>query len=419
MALAGESGENCDGHPFEPVGSALRQAVPFLESLPNVTTLLWNMEDTYQALLHHHNSPLPQLKAFWQAVREDNRHKIFVGPSRLYGVVDLLRAAAWIEIPELNAFSQYASIRDNLLANCTPDCLVVLCAGMPAKVWIADVLRSFPQATCIDAGSSFDALLYTTTRTGQIHQWDLEPLYSEFAPKVNAIVFTMDRAMQLDAHLRSMKKFAPHLYPPTVMVRTTYPESEIAYSKLKGDFADVTWTGQADFKNDLLRQIDSGRPLTALLCDDSVFYRRLPQWLSVPPNTCYSMRFEKQTGYCITPSYTGMGGYCVEGNVHRTQEYREAIRSVEFTNPSKLEEALNWSGKAVPVRERFGFERCLVSIPHNKVQTDFPENPSMGGSAAELNERYLTGERIDLDAMDFSNVIDAHQFIQYKFKLAQ
>jgi len=126
MALAGEPGENCDGHPFEPVGSALRQAVPFLESLPNVTTLLWNMEDTYQALLHHHNSPLPQLKAFWQAVREDNRHKIFVGPSRLYGVVDLLRAAAWIEIPELNAFSQYASIRDNLLANCTPDCLVVL-----------------------------------------------------------------------------------------------------------------------------------------------------------------------------------------------------------------------------------------------------------------------------------------------------
>ena len=415
MALAGESGENCDGHPFEPVGSALRQAVPFLESLPNVVTLRWNEQDTYQTLLHHHNAPLSQLKAFWQAIREDNRPKMFVGPSRLYGVVELLQATAWIEIPELNAFSQYASIRDNLLANCAPNCIVILCAGMPAKVWMADVLHNFPQATCIDAGSSFDPLFYTTTRTGQIHQRDLEPLYSEFVPKVGAIVFTIDRAMQLDAHLRSMKKFAPHLYPPKVMVRLTYPKSEIAYDILKDDFSDVTWTGQADFKNDLLRQIDSDRPLTVLLCDDSVFYRRLPQWLRVPPNTCYSMRFEKRTGYCVTPSCTGMGGYCVEGNVHRTQEYQAAIQSVKFTNPSKLEEALNWSGKAAPVREHFGFERCLVSIPHNKVQTDFPNNPSMGGSAIELNERFLDGERIDLDAMDFSNVIDAHQFIQYKF----
>ena len=42
-----------------------------------------------------------------------------------------------------------------------------------------------------------------------------------------------------------------------------------------------------------------------------------------------------------------------------------------------------------------------------------------GGSAEELNARYLAGERLDLDAMDFSNVTAWHQEIPYIWRQAR
>ena len=57
---------------------------------------------------------------------------------------------------------------------------------------------------------------------------------------------------------------------------------------------------------------------------------------------------------------------------------------------------------------------CLVGIPVNRVQHDVPnragEKFPYGPDA--LNARYLRGERIDLDALDFSDIRGAHQELE-------
>ncbi len=63
-------------------------------------------------------------------------------------------------------------------------------------------------------------------------------------------------------------------------------------------------------------------------------------------------------------------------------------------------------------------QSCLVSIPVNIVRTTYKNRagaaPEMSPEA--LNARFLAGERIDLDAMDFRAVRGAHQEIPLVFE---
>jgi hypothetical protein len=105
----------------------------------------------------------------------------------------------------------------------------------------------------------------------------------------------------------------------------------------------------------------------------------------------------------------------MDGNVHPINELRAAIAQLGyFPDPSNLEARLNTECR--PVQEIHGAQNCMLSIPNNLVQDVFPNNPNMHADPALLTRRYLDGERIDLDAMDFSNVIDAHQFLKYEFR---
>ena len=233
---------------------------------------------------------------------------------------------------------------------------------------------------------------------------------------VNAIVFTMNRAMQLDAFLRSMEKWAPSLFPITVMYRATSGKFLRGYSVLQGEHSSVQWVDQSDFKIKLIGLVNQGRPLTAMFVDDDLFYRSFTEPPSVASGECWSIRLEEISGYQRTPSRHPLGGYSVDGNIHRTEDLRAALESVDFADPCRLEEALNWNPTAPPVVERHGHLRCLVNVPNNHVANVFPDIPFMGGLAKELNDRYLAGERIDLDTMDFGGIGDCHCPVEYKFK---
>jgi hypothetical protein len=62
-------------------------------------------------------------------------------------------------------------------------------------------------------------------------------------------------------------------------------------------------------------------------------------------------------------------------------------------------------------------ESCLVSIPANIVSSTHRNRARDDAvtSPAVLNARFLAGERIDTEAMDFSAVRGAHQDIPYAF----
>jgi hypothetical protein len=62
-------------------------------------------------------------------------------------------------------------------------------------------------------------------------------------------------------------------------------------------------------------------------------------------------------------------------------------------------------------------ESKLVSIPVNLVNDTFKNRHGLefGVSENELNNKYLSGESIDLQAMDFSSVNGPHKEIKYEF----
>lgn len=177
--MSGEVGENCDGHPYsEELSDALRAAYAFLEMLPEVIEVRF-MEADYEAILHYPHVDLAAVKEFWRAVRESPHRKILVAPARLAGIRRLLQISEHVEIPVRNAFQAYAGIGRRLRGLCSASDIFVFCAGMPGKVWMADLLKVRRDIWCIDAGSAFDALFFTQTREGQIGTADLQALYGD------------------------------------------------------------------------------------------------------------------------------------------------------------------------------------------------------------------------------------------------
>jgi hypothetical protein len=58
-------------------------------------------------------------------------------------------------------------------------------------------------------------------------------------------------------------------------------------------------------------------------------------------------------------------------------------------------------------------ESVLVNTPNNIVNTNGLTHKS---DVKELNKNYLNGSVIDLESMDFSNIIGCHQEIEFKYK---
>ena len=235
---------------------------------------------------------------------------------------------------------------------------------------------------------------------------------------IQCLIFSKDRAMQLDALLLSMMRYAPAFWPPTILCDITSSDSHHAYQILAAAWDEVIWRPQplGEFGRYVTSNLQDSYELSSLLVDDCIFFHEVPE-IRILPGRSYSLRLGDGVtdGYVVPgAALQRVGGYSLDGNVHLTRELKNAICRVKCSGPNELEAQLN-SREDLTVLEEHGPQNCLVNIPHNLVQSVFPNNRNMGGSAAELTARFLRGERIDLDAMDFSHVVDCHQPIPYVF----
>ena len=236
---------------------------------------------------------------------------------------------------------------------------------------------------------------------------------------INVIIFSMNRAAQLDALLQSIQRFAPWLWPPTVLFRYTSEAFLKGYTVLHR-YHQVPLVWQLPLKERVLGAIDRSISLTTMLVDDSVFFRPVPVVSDLPANTCYAWRLGSNVTYCYPmdrPQKEGELDFAysltIDGHCYRTEEIWNRIAAIDFASPNQLEEYLTLG---TPLTIQHPERSCIVSIPHNRVG-EYP-NRFGGGSAMELNDRFLSGERIDTGAMDFSSVRGAHQEIPYVWKKA-
>ena len=172
--------------------------------------------------------------------------------------------------------------------------------------------------------------------------------------------------------------------------------------------------------------------------DDDVFYRRAwgppDHWQAV-----HSIRLGVNTSYQQTTGHLqqlpaepldtqllwkwrdagGDFGYPLSLNatVYRSADLLP-LMDFSFSNPTQLEAQLAArADRFTPEWMTAPLHSCCVSIPLNRVTTDsrnpISDNPDW--SAPALAKLYEEGWRMDLDAMDFTNVIGAHQVIEPRF----
>jgi hypothetical protein len=261
------------------------------------------------------------------------------------------------------------------------------------------------------------------------------------ALEATAVVFSRDRALQLDACIRSMVRFAPYKGPVVVLYTTSTDEFERGYRELALP-ERVTLVRETTFEVDVHRTIGDAGDFLVFHTDDDVFFRSASVAPVLPQDAAaFSLRLGLNTTYCypfaraqevpetaasdayIAWDWTrGTGDFSyplsLDGHIFRTSMLTKLLSRARFMNPNTLEAALMRRRHLAPSLMVAYRESVLVSLPLNIVSTTqrnrAAEDPSLSPEA--LNERFLAGERLDLDAMDFSTIGAAHQVIEPVFR---
>lgn len=234
---------------------------------------------------------------------------------------------------------------------------------------------------------------------------------------MNTIIFSKDRPAQLDALLTSIRKYSAWMWPAKVLYAYSSDEMRRGYEILATEHG-ITPIWQLPLKEVLLREIDQNAPVTSMLVDDSIFFRPTVEISYLTPGSTFAFRLGVNCTHCYPMNRQQSEGeldflysLTIDGHVYNTGEILDRIKAVEFSTPNQLEDRIS-RGQQLEIL--YDKHSSIVSIPHNRVAEY--ANRNEGGSAASLNERYLAGERIDIEAMDFSNVVGAHQAIPYKWR---
>ena len=196
QCMEGVTGRTLDGqnYSFE-LNLALRKAYAELGQREDTYLTNWKdwleKENDGRILLHRENRDWTPLRAFYGAIRASFRKKVFIGPSKLYGVARMLKAD-FIKVPPTDAIDHHASIWEELRGQLEDGGIYLFSVGMLSKVLISDALKVNSNITCIDTGSSFDPIFLGNTRTMQAPQVELRKLYADILePLVPKRIFTV------------------------------------------------------------------------------------------------------------------------------------------------------------------------------------------------------------------------------------
>lgn len=225
----------------------------------------------------------------------------------------------------------------------------------------------------------------------------------------HCLVFSKDRAMQLDAFLRSAEMYAPYV--------------------------SVTVAQHPEPLEPIVRAFLDEHERVVFHTDDDVWFRE-PPLLEITPDTTISYRLGSNTYYChplqreqaIPESmwcwrwrdYPGSDfGYplSLNGTVYRSADLLPLL-DFPFRNPNELEAGLAArTDRFEPEWMTAPLHSCVVSLPHNVTSTSSgnPRGSNPNWQPGALRDLYMYGWRIDLDAMDFTHVTAAHQEIPLRF----
>ena len=230
--------------------------------------------------------------------------------------------------------------------------------------------------------------------------------------KINGIIFSKDRPLQLDGTLRS---FLLHCKDPEfvrlkVLYTTSSPVQETLYQRLIREHPAVKFVKEQNFKRDLLTLLE-GPEMILFLVDDAIFikdFSLMDVIDSLKRHSSalgFSLRLGRNTTYCYSldkpqhlPAFQHLSprilkynwtteeydfGYPLEvsSSVYRAKEMQPLLARLPFSNPNTLEDLMDKHKNAF--RESNPFLLCYEQsvtfcAPMNKVQTVASANRASG-----------------------------------------
>lgn len=251
--------------------------------------------------------------------------------------------------------------------------------------------------------------------------------------KANVIIFSFNRASQLQLLLYSMKKHWVDFDNQEIKVIYTWSNDNFkaGYDKLiakcKGN---IEFIKQVNFRQNVINCINPDNEITIFGTDDDVFIREFDlQCKEVdffklrPEIITLSLRLGKNINYCYTQNrfitHPGLikGAnfrvwnwtddnqadftypFSIDFNVFKTSFILPYIQKFDFKSPNTME---GFFARIMPYEKylMMGFEDPkIVGIPINRVQIE-ARNRHGRVTADTLNEKYLEGYVIDYDKLN-------------------
>lgn len=247
---------------------------------------------------------------------------------------------------------------------------------------------------------------------------------------VNTIIFSKDRACQLELLLRSIKKFFKGWENNLPQVLYTYTDKDLkkGYEKLKQMHPEYKYICEKDtsntFKQKVIEMINLSNPHTMFLVDDDVFKENFTlksKEFNIFKNSkdilCLSLRMHPKITFSytqnvkITPPKLDKNnvwnwkesrkisnwGYpmSLDGHIFRTNEILPIIKKIKFNNPNTFESSLSKNPINKPKMICYPNSK-IVNIPCNKAQ-DAYKNRYGDITIKFLNNSFLKNQIISLE----------------------
>lgn len=256
---------------------------------------------------------------------------------------------------------------------------------------------------------------------------------------IDVIIFSKDRAMQLDLLLRSIKDNFKELSSVNIICKGSNIEFVNGYVSLSKKFPEHNWVSETNLIDDVkvvVNKFDKEYCVTFVDDEITTMDHSIKPLIDALDNDkeetihCASLRLGRNIGdYCYTadikatkPEFLeiekgvfkwdwtkGDGRVdfyypsCINSHVYRTSFLKKWINSINFGNINDLEGSLNSN------RDNFKSNMiCLdksktVNIANNLTQTGFNRHSNKQEfSLEELNNKFLSGYEINKD--DFYNI---------------
>jgi len=269
--------------------------------------------------------------------------------------------------------------------------------------------------------------------------------------KNQLIIFSKNRACQLNLLLDSLKTNAPLLFDKiSVLYKTDNEDYLYGYQKLFEKYPSIYFFNENNFRKDLFKLIDDEIEATTFMVDDAVVYNQiLARKIDIikpvvedfvifslrlgkncnyshPADLHYELGEHEVDGEYMTFDYTKQqnGDFkyplSTDGHIFNTTFIKDLLIEIDFRNPNTLEAFLQRFvvTDSIPKIVKSFTDSKLVSIPANLVNDSFNNRHGLqfGISEKELNDKFLSGNEIDLTSMEFSDINGPHKELKYVFK---